>query len=272
METSPVRRRRPAFAAGLATMAMALGFAAVPAEAAPPPTADYVALGDSFAAGQGAVPYTNSACFVSRKGYPEISDNLRRVDLTTNAACSGYTTTHVLQNLPDLQGAEIVTVTVGGNDLDTSGLLAICFAAPAACAGAAAEKKALLQEAQSSPATSALVQGLASVSLAAKSQAPNAKVVFTGYPMLFDPAFPDPRAVQVNELTAGLNAVIQATAFATGADFVDVAPAFVGHGIGSSAPWINYNPANILDPANFHPTGEGYRHGYYASLVGELTE
>ena len=252
-------------------MAMALGFAAIPAEAAPPPKADYVALGDSYAAGQGAAPYTDLGCFVSRKGYPAIADKLRGLELTANAACSGNSTAHVLQSLPDLRGAEVVTVTVGGNDLDTTGLVATCFAVPAACEGAFEARAAMLQDAHDNPGTNALVQGLAGISLSVDDQAPTALIVFTGYPMLFDPAFPDPRVGMINELTAGLNTVIERVANGTGARYVDVAPAFAGHGIGSAEPWINFNAANIQDPANFHPTGEGYRHGYYASLVGKLT-
>jgi lysophospholipase L1-like esterase len=252
---------------------MALGFAAVPAVAAPPPQPAYVALGDSYAAGQGALPYTSGACFVSRKGYPEIADNHRALELTANAACSGATTQKVLdEQLSQVPAStNLVTVTVGGNDLDTTGLLATCFTVPADCEQAAAEKGALLQKAMTNPDESALVQGLASVSLSIRNKVPNAKIVFTGYPMLFDPAFPDPRATRINELTAGLNSVIAAVAPATGALYVDVAPAFAGHGIGSGAPWINYDAANIFAPANFHPNGEGYRHGYYASMVGTLT-
>ena len=252
-------------------MAMALGFAAIPAEAAPPPKADYVALGDSYAAGQGVAPYTALDCFVSRKGYPAIADNLRGLELTANAACSGYTIEAVARNLPvSLPGAEVITITVGGNDLDTTGLLATCFAAPDACLGAAAVREAVLLDARDNPSTNALVQDLAGLSLTVRAQAPGAQIVFTGYPMLFDPSFPDPRAGVVNQLTAGLNDVIRLTALGTGAEFVDVAPAFAGHGIGSAEPWINFNAANILDPANFHPTGEGYRHGYFASLAGNL--
>ncbi len=252
---------------------MALGFAAVPAGAAPPPQADYVALGDSYAAGQGAAPYTSGTCFVSRKGYPEIADNHRALVLTSNAACSGATTLSVLteQLSKVTANTKVVTVTVGGNDLDTTGLLATCFADPSACETAALEKRAVILEALTNPTESELVQRLAAISFSIRAQAPTAKIVFTGYPMLFDSTFLDPRAVMVNNLTAGLNSVIAAIAPATGAHFVDVAPAFMGHGIGSSDPWINYDVANIFDRANFHPNGEGYRHGYYASLVGVLT-
>ena len=55
MGTLKLRRRRTAWAAGLATLAMAAGLAAVPAQAVD--KTKYIALGDSYAAGQGAGPY-----------------------------------------------------------------------------------------------------------------------------------------------------------------------------------------------------------------------
>lgn len=263
------RRRRSAFAAGLATMAMALGVAAIPAEAAPPPQTDYVALGDSYAAGQGAAPYSDPTCFVSRKGYPVIADNLRNVELTVNAACSGATTWGVVGIQLDSVNAntELVTITVGGNDLDTTGLVATCTSLPAQCAGAIAVRAGILHQAAVDPGSSPLVQGLSSVIQGVHTAAPDAEIVFTGYPLLFESPVPGTLPDVVNGLTIGLNSVIAGTAGNGGAQYVDVTVAFAGHGIGSADPWINFNPANLADPANFHPTGEGYRHGYHASLV-----
>ncbi|QHK20261.1 lipase [Pseudarthrobacter psychrotolerans] len=263
MAPSAARRRRSAFAAGLATMAMALGFAAVPAEAAPPPKADYVALGDSYAAGQGAAPYTDRTCFVSRKGYPAIANNLRDIRLTANAGCSGQVTADVIADAQATvdSGTEIVTVTVGGNDLGTTNVLLSCLPAPTPdCAGALATVQTKLTD-------GSLASSLAGVVAAIRSKSLTAKIVFTGYPRLFAPdhAF----AAVANPLADGLNGVIAGVALQTGSQFVDVAPAFATHGIGSAEPWINFSAAGVLDPANFHPNGEGYRHGYYASLVSQ---
>jgi lysophospholipase L1-like esterase len=265
MTASAVRRRRSAFAAGLATLAMALGLAAIPAQAAPAQEQlDYVALGDSYAAGQGAAPYTDPACFVSRRGYPVIADNLRGVQLTANTACSGQKVSDVVADaLVSVQtGTEIVTVTVGGNDLDSIGVLMACVPAPASFECEAAKANAIAKLTDGSLAT-----GLAKVVGAIKYKSPTAKVVFTGYPILFDPAHPF--AAVANPLAGVLNQVIAGVAGGTGSQYVDVAGAFTGHGIGSADPWISYNPANPLDPANFHPNGEGYRLGYFASLVGQ---
>ena len=71
--------------------------------------------------------------------------------------------------------------------------------------------------------------------------APGAKIIVTGYPLLFN--LPNAKystwAGRVNGDTVALNDAIQAAAVASGAVFVDVETAFAGHGIGSSSPWIN---------------------------------
>lgn len=261
MTATNVRRRHRAFAAGLATVAMALGAAAIPAEAALPAPYDYVALGDSYAAGQGAGPYTDPGCQVSRKGYPVISDRLRDVQLTANAGCSGYTTAAVMAHLPaSIGGAEVVTITAGGNDLDTTGVLLACLPDPSSlqCGGAVAAAGTKL-------ADGSLATSLGTMVVAVRSQAPNAKIVLTGYPNLF--AAGHPYAGVVNPMVNGLNQVIAGVALNTRSSYVDVTQPFAGHEIGSAEPWINFNVANVLDPANFHPNSDGYRQGYYGALI-----
>jgi hypothetical protein len=99
METAKVRRRHSTFAAGLASMAMVLGLAAIPAGAAPQPReVDYVALGDSYTAGTGAVsridnifpPFVPTPpCTQTEGGYVDLVDTVDAVDLEDNAACHG---------------------------------------------------------------------------------------------------------------------------------------------------------------------------------------
>lgn len=265
MPRSAGRRRLSAFAAGLATTAMAIGLAAMPAQAAPPaPPLDYVALGDSYAAGHGAAPYTDLSCFQSRKGYPAIADKLRDVQLTANAGCSGWTMDAVMANLPvrALQDAEIVTLTVGANDLDSTGLLFACLPDPSSvqCLEAGTRVETMLTDGSFATELATLVATI-------RMLAPEAKIVLTGYPYLFDPSHPF--AAVGNPLAGALNQVIAGVAAATGSQYVDVTAAFAGHGVGSVDPWINFYPDNPLDPTNFHPNGEGYRHGYFASLASQ---
>ncbi|TNB70323.1 SGNH/GDSL hydrolase family protein [Arthrobacter sp. BB-1] len=258
MGKSTLRRRLPAFAAGLASLAMATGIAAIPAEGAPPKV-DYVALGDSYAAGQGAVPYTDPTCYVSRRGYPAIADKLPGLELT-NATCSGQIVENVMLDVPSVaDGTDLVTVTVGGNDVNTMGVLGACMPAPAsqACAQSVAGAQEKLTD-------GSLAASLASLVATIQEKAPGAKVVLTGYPRLFAPD--QPFAPVANPLADILNGVIAGVAANTGAQYVDVATAFDAHGIGSTDPWITFDPTNPTDPANFHPNGNGYRYGYYDSL------
>src|SRR5215213_7683907 len=92
-------------------------------------TVQYVALGDSYAAGQGGGDYLNN-CLESPNGYPYVLDPKRRIDLQANVACTGASTFTVLSTqLSALnKDTELVTLTVGAADLGLSGILAACTA------------------------------------------------------------------------------------------------------------------------------------------------
>ncbi|WP_309108945.1 SGNH/GDSL hydrolase family protein [Arthrobacter sp.] len=266
-----VRRRRPVFAAGLATVVLAFaGLAAAPAQAAKPPAPPlaYVALGDSYAAGQGAEPYLDS-CLRSPSSYPALADASKWVRLVQNAACSGAGGDDVVANQlkrlsPD---TDVVTLTVGGNNLDLPALVLACSTDELACAAALADLQARLTQAILDPASSPLVADLAATIDAIQAKAPNADVYVTGYPLLFDPAYPDPGlAFAVNSLTVMLNMVIENVAEAKDATYVDVTGAFAGHGVGSGDPWFNFDPTNPFDPENLHPNAAGYV-AYYTALA-----
>jgi lysophospholipase L1-like esterase len=92
----------------------------------------YVALGDSYAAGQGASApeeYLNN-CLQSPNGYPALLDAENQIHLRANAACTGATTSDVAdEQLSALkQGTRLVTLTVGAADLGLSQVLAACTA------------------------------------------------------------------------------------------------------------------------------------------------
>jgi len=57
-------------------------------------TVRYVALGDSYAAGQGAGSYLND-CKQSTKGYPALLAAEKHVRLEANETCTGATTAEV---------------------------------------------------------------------------------------------------------------------------------------------------------------------------------
>jgi lysophospholipase L1-like esterase len=266
-----LRRRRTALAAGLAALAMAAGVAAVPAEAAD--RTRYVALGDSYAAGLGAGPYLDE-CYRSENSYSELAAHTKSIKLVANAACSGKTTQDVvntqLRRLGRTTG--LVTITAGGNNLRFAQILASCGAAmvnPAAgplCDAASAYAEGQISSHRLSGDVTAMIQHV-------KAAAPNAKVVVTGYPYLYDPVAPGRTdsmsrfIYKATVLADGLNGSIAAAARATGAEYVDVRAAFAGHGVNSAAPWINFSRTALASPENFHPNALGYE-AYFASLNG----
>jgi hypothetical protein len=90
-----------------------------------------------------------------------------------------------------------------------------------------------------------------------------------GYPRLFDETpncagVPNQaRRALLNHGADTLNASIRKTAARLGAEFVDVRPAFEGHGVCSADPWIN-GPAAA---GAYHPTARGYADGYVRPLL-----
>lgn len=127
---------RPAVLTLVLTM---LATFAIPASAARSRT-DYVALGDSYAAGPG-IPIQNSTppgCGRSDQNYP--AQLARWLDVATfhDVTCSGATTVHMVNpqqvaggpNPPQLDAlsakTDLVTLTIGGNDIGFGEILARC--------------------------------------------------------------------------------------------------------------------------------------------------
>jgi lysophospholipase L1-like esterase len=230
-------------------------------------TVQYVALGDSYAAGQGGGDYLNK-CLESPNGYPYLLDAEKRIHLRTNVACTGASTEEVAKTqLSALnRGTRLVTLTVGAADLNLSQVLAACSPVPTNdCQGAIMNAIALLPDLRDS-----LTELYASVA----AEAPNALIVVTGYPYLFDVA---PNCAQnasimerVNCATLLLNSTIQQAVAEQDSDvdieYVDVTGAFSGHGIGSAVPFINPPQAGL--PAAFHPNAAGYV--AYAEAISEV--
>lgn len=167
---------------------------------------EYVALGDSYASGYGLGAYATgdaAGCLRSAKDYPH------KVALAygwklTDATCGGA----VIGNVADTPQAtpsgsvaaqsgalsastDVVTISIGGNDLGFSTVLGTCFASspsgplmldPSAkdCKTGSAAAAALpgLLTTQVAPAFDAMLTTV-------QSKAPNAKIFVVGYPTIF---------------------------------------------------------------------------------------
>ncbi|WP_425956932.1 SGNH/GDSL hydrolase family protein [Xylanimonas sp. McL0601] len=256
--------------AGLALIAAfalvgSVATAAPAAPAAPASRVVYDALGDSYASGYGVPPY--GPCGRSQSAYAVQLDGRQRLKLDDFVACAGATTTSLVSGgqLAALDAdTDLVTLTIGGNDIGWSTAVTACLAGTdAQCAGA-----------------TAVVTGRATVQLPAlldtvyakvAAAAPNAHVVVTGYPRLFSPeygAFLAASPAEQSALNAGadtLDEVIATAAARHGFQYVDVRKRFDGHGVNSPDAWI----LGPFDPAAFHPNADGYE-AYTAAVNSAL--
>jgi lysophospholipase L1-like esterase len=278
---------RGRFLSGLITMVIALaGFVTVGAlpAAAAPKAVQYVALGDSYAAGT-ALGSSPDDCQHGDGGYPALLSPGSRIDLQANGniACSGATISAVVANqLPALKAlngdTRLVTLTVGAADLELSRVLTTCTTGTLqACLAEIAGLSGGLEE---------LADNLPVLFAEVADAAPRARIVVTGYPHLFEPTatFVDPRVIiAVNQATDELNAIIErSVAAANDADvnihYVDVTEEFSKHGIVKPITNPNafihslFNPfacdpprTDCPDPEAFHPTLAGY--GAYADAI-----
>lgn len=296
MGTTPLRRRQSAFAAGLATLVMALGFTAAPADAAPAAKIDYVALGDSYTAGTGAGAAERPQgvdCWQSSGGYVDLVAKTGRIDLVANGACHGA----VLLGLPapspfyDFNlytpsvdekikwlvntGAlstdtGLVSITAGANDLGFAYVLGQCaFYGEDACRTAVAAVT-------SEGAFNLLTGNLIKTYTAIRQAAPNATIVVLGYPLLFDTTDPNttlPISITsqelINRATLAVNAAIEAAALAAGVHYVDVIDEFAGHEVYSADPWLQLAPNDFTADYNFHPNDDGHR-AYASALLAAV--
>lgn len=227
--------------------------------AAPAFADNYVALGDSYAAGTGSGGTTlDSACMKTTNAYPyQIAQSRAGTNLTF-VACGGATTTDVMnkQISSVTSSTNVVTVEIGGNDIGFANLILNCTLGNCT--------SQLSSTAGSIPST--LPSKLQTVYSAIKSRAPLAKVIVVGYP---DPAgtktclsalgISSAEATGIHAVASALSNTIQSTATSNGFSYVNAIPAFAGHDVCASTPWIN--GMNFSSGA-YHPNANGQKLGY----------
>ena len=239
--------------------------ATAPANAAS--SVDYVALGDSYSSGVGA-PGQTGLCLRSPKGYPGLWAAANSPKSFTNLACSGATTDDVLSTqVPALSsGADLITITIGGNDAGFAPTVLSCeVSSDAACAATVASAE--------NEITQTLPGKLDATYAAIRSKAPAATVVVLDYPQLFDTSKSScglgglslAKRKSLNDGAVTLDTVVRSRAQAAGFTFAEVQGTFAGHGICSSSPYLNN--LTILPPTDsFHPNQTGYQKGYLPAL------
>ncbi len=236
----------------------------------------YVALGDSFSAGDGLAPYVDAACDRSPRAYP----NLLRFDGEVNrisAACSAAYVRDVAGQAAAAQLGDdvgLVTLTIGGNDagfIDFFGACALrtsCFDQPYEGYASLGEWSKAQIDALG-PALTAAIDGV-------QQAAPNTRVVVAGYPQLLPTTFSTGAGCELlsagfdaSELAAlrtstlAVNGALAQATEAAGATFVDVVERFAGHeACGGPEPWLMFGTLEQLltSPEGvLHPNDAGQR-------------
>jgi lysophospholipase L1-like esterase len=258
----------------LLSLGMVAGIAGAPANAQTQTTQTtiaYTVMGDSYSAGSGAGNNTEAPpCFQSSNGYGNDVAAMTGATLT-NIACAGFTTTQVTTyEVPQLPATtKLITLTAGGNDVAWTTAVGTCLlptSTAAACKAAVANSVYLMTQ---------VPKNATAMLKAIKAKAPRAKILYLGYPRLFEPqnmSAPTFTATQVagakllNGAADLLNGVLALTALSNGVTFVPVAYRFAGHGMPSADPWLNYPAPFGTNNFPFHPNAAGYLDGYAAAV------
>jgi lysophospholipase L1-like esterase len=233
---------------------------------------NYVALGDSYSSGTGTRDYSlNSGCQRGPYAYPALIKADRPGTNLNFVACSGATTTDVMNNqISAVTGTtNIVTITIGGNDAGFSSVITKCAEPwPVNCDGDITNAQNFINN--------TLPGRLNTVYSAIKSRAPGATVVVLGYPRLFmgvdcnlGTFFSSSEMTRLNQTADILKTVTAGRAAAYGFTFKDAIPSFTGHAVCSSSEWLNGLSNPVSD--SYHPNRDGHKLGYEAlvrSVIG----
>ena len=212
----------------------------------------YVALGSSMAAGPGIRPGAPGAPFGSGRSARNYAHLVaEQLDLNLlDVTFSGATTAHVLAErqrgarpqIEALDGSEeLVTITIGGNDVGYVPLLmAAMFPRPARLLPAIG---ALFDRAARERALDGVGDSLRAVGAAVRERAPRARVVFVDYLTLLPPdGTPAPPLSAADaelgrHVAARLEEATAAAAQATGCELVPAGQASRQHHGWSAEPW-----------------------------------
>jgi lysophospholipase L1-like esterase len=264
---------------------VALACSALAAADANAATGPYVALGDSYTAGPLVPTPTGSPilCGRSTNDYP--ADVARAINPSSfvNASCSSATTVDMTQSQSLDGGVQtappqfnalsstdaLVTVGIGGNDAGLISVAEECTALDVLwpfgdrCkshyqSGSTNTELAAINA--TGPKVAQVIQGIV-------ARAPQAKVLVVGYPdglpqngsnCYPDVPFSSADVTWFNSMEIDLNTVLQQTAQANGATFVDTFSSSIGHDAcqGSNA-WVNgLLPTSAAFPLHPNQTGE----------------
>jgi GDSL-like lipase/acylhydrolase family protein len=245
----------------------------------------YVALGDSYSSGEGNPPFLpgtdgpSDYCHRSSQAYPEVLG--AQFGMPLFYACSGAVTSDITSTFHDTEPpqitqpgvdttADLLTMTIGGNDAGFSDVLKACIEQKLkadfinAAIGPVGRWLGLGQDpscAHSDTFTSSVNTNIDNVfwpvkttelSLLSAVDPVNTSVIVADYPLLFPSSSDDQNCLQLSALLTNddmnfmngagnrLDGVLQEAAAEAGVNFVDVRGTFAGHEIcGPAGSYLN---------------------------------
>ena len=242
----------------------------------------HVALGSSFAAGPGIEPIIDAGCGRSGNNYAHLVAARLGYDLV-DVSSGGATVADVLDRPQQLltggtvppqveavgPDADLVTVTVGGNDVDHLLTLLRC-SFQADPEGAPASARAFFGTPVDVGAVSAALEvlpgRLTRLVDEVRARAPRARVVLIDYLTVVpgEPTASFPMSEEHRRLCADVGAslaeVTAAAARDAGADLVAASPASRDHAVGAREPWVTgwvFGDLLAGGVAPYHPNAAG---------------
>lgn len=266
--------RRSALAGGVAlVVAGLLGTAmAVPSQAAVAQTSDYVALGDSSAAGPNIPNQIDTTCGRSDHNWPHFlaADlGLALTDVTCSGAKTDDFTAAQFAGVPPQFDAlrpdtKLVTVAIGANDIGGGYAFSACPGVPdvATC------KRNLQPYVGSYEAQiSALAPKFATALQAIRQRSPQATIVVTGYLTYWRPGgcypadvFTAPVADYLQSVFDTLMSMLASQAANAGATYVDIRTPSATHGLCEPAGQRWLEGRDAVDAYPYHPNSTGMQH------------
>lgn len=249
---------------------------------------NYVALGDSFSSGEGVEPFYEATerenineCHRSKKAYAELLDKDPEfsLNLTKFVACSGAMTSNIINTAQwdegsaqsaALAGADVVTVSIGGNDVSFAPTITRCLIEASGMGNVPGDCDDALDasEAQLNDLDVVLGNAFDKIKDEIGSQT---EVYVVGYPHIlpqqgttFIPAcsgivFSGYGLSRIWNLTDSLNDVVFDEVLSAGNQFhyVDPTVEFSGHEICTSDPYVN--DLTIPLAYSLHPNEKGQK-------------
>lgn len=256
--------------------------------------ATYTALGDSYASGTGAGTQTCWLCSRFSGAYPvQLTKTIGPVRYHS-AACGGASTVSVIwDQLGGIEESDLVTLTVGGNEVGFFSILNSCvyeWTPHATCEEEVRKSRILIE-------SSRFVNGyVMMLKLILKRMKPRARLLVTGYAIFFNDntalcdgmtfSRTNPERYltrqlrrELNHLVRILNHAIGNAAAEAGVEYVDIDPMFEGHrfcedGVrepnnSRSDTWffnLQYDRADVTDS---HAVGHAHQQELFSAGFGE---